>query len=118
MTSRKQRPQSPEHQQFYKDVSCRLGVLRRHLGHTPQSFAAGLGMTVRAYVAYERGERTRQGWFGVLLGVVKLTGVSVDWFLHGKVNCLDDSSPRNDRRPVFQDGCPIPPALRLAGRAS
>ena len=70
MTSRKQRPPSPEKQQLLKDISHRLGVLRRHLGHTPQSFAAG-----------------------------------------------DDSSPRNDRRPVFQDGSPIPPVLRLEGRA-
>ncbi len=53
---RKHRPPSPEERQFYKDVSYRLGVLRRHLGHTPQSFAAGLGMTVRAYIAYERGD--------------------------------------------------------------
>ncbi len=99
-----------------KDISCRLCVLRRHLGHTPQSFAAGLGMTVRAYVAYERDERT-QGWMRMMCGVLELTGVSVDWFLTGKIDSQDDSSPRNDRCPVFQDGSPIPPVVRLAGRA-
>ena len=109
---RKQRPPSPEGQQFYKDLSYRLGVLRRHLGHTPQSFAAALGMTVRAYIPYERDERT-QGWMRVMCGVFELTGVSVDWFLSGRPDGFDDSSPRNDRQPLFQDGRPIPPALRV-----
>ena len=117
MTSRKRRPKSPEDKQLLKDISYRLGVLRRHLGHTPQSFAAALGMTVRAYIAYERGERTGRGWLGVMFGLFDLTNVSADWLFTGLPSAADDSTRRNDQRPLFSGGRPMPPAVRLAGRA-
>ena len=117
-TARKRRPKSPEEKQFFKDFGYRLGVLRRHLGHTPQSFAAALGMTVRAYLAYERGERTSSGWWRVIRGVVPLTGISCDWWFTGTADHLDKSSVRNDERPLYEGGRPIPPKLRLAGGAA
>ena len=112
-TDRKQRPPSPEEQQFYKDCSHRLVVLRQHLGHSPQSLAAGLGMTVRAYIPYERGERTGQGWLGMMYGLFELTGVSVDWLFTGLPSIADDSTRRNDRRPLLQGGRPMPPVVRV-----
>ena len=93
----------PSKAQFYRGCSLRLGVLRRHLGHTPGSLAAELGMTKRAYSAYERGERSAQGWTRMLhrfLGLNSPNPVSLDWLFLGKHSF--SGGERDDSRPEFQ----------------
>lgn len=92
-----------------REVGERLGYLRRYLGHEPDAFAASLGMTTRAYLPYERGER-RQGaaWLRVLLAACERTGVSLDWLLRA------DGS----RHPQFLYGHRRRPALRVIGAVS
>ncbi len=98
---------------FYREAGERLAVLCCYLGHSPESFAAMLGLKRRAYVAFERGERGC-GWAELARVLSERTNVSLDWVFTG---CLGVHHPagRNDRRPLFRDGRAVAPALRVIG---
>ncbi|MCZ6772847.1 MAG: hypothetical protein O7G83_12850 [Proteobacteria bacterium] len=64
--------------QFYIDAGRRLRELReRGLNETPAQFAKRFGLTVRDYLAYEEGRRSR-GWTRHIDAIAD-TGVSLDW---------------------------------------
>ncbi len=90
----------------------RIQRLRRHLGLSESEMAAGLGLTVRAYLNLEARHRQR-GMTPVLIGLAETTGVSIDWVLTGKAGPLRHMGTRNDLRPLGARGQPIPPKLRL-----
>ena len=84
------------------ETGTRLASLRRILGYTPDSFAALLGMSRRAYLAYERGQRTQSAaWLRVGRAAHDATGVSFDWLFVGPPD------------PMFRPGCARGPTLRL-----
>lgn len=78
----------------YRTAGRRLRVVRQHLGYSPAMLASKLGLTERAYLAYERGQRTR-GWNKLIYPIIDATGVSLDWLFDR------DESGRNDNRPIF-----------------
>ena len=112
----------PAKEQFYLDSGLRLKVLRRHLGHTPESFAAALGMTKgSSYLPYEKGQRGDRGWTRMVFRIRDLDlpqPVSWNWLFAGEY-CRDGE--RNDNRPVFRhpDNSyrPIPARRRVTDRS-
>lgn len=88
-------------------VAARLAVLRRYLGHTPESFAELLGFTARTYRAYEAGQRPTGHWTRMLPALAHID-VSLDWLLGG----IFAKPLHNDRRPTFI-GTARPPVLRV-----
>ena len=74
----------------------RLRVLRHHIGQTPEAFAERLGLSKRAYLAYERGRRRSPGWTNLIYPLLDETGVSLDWLFLGRSNL---TGVRNDNRP-------------------
>ncbi len=94
---------------FNREAGARLAVLRRHLGHTPATFAEMLDISVRTLCARERGERVYWGRF--LESVLDATGVSASWLFNGDTG---PETPRNDLSPRFLRGSRTrPPALRV-----
>ncbi len=85
--------------------------MREVLGYSPESFAALIGYSTRAHMAYERGQRTQgSACMHHTLAVHDATGVSFDWLLTGKFGRTDTP---NDMRPVNTWGEPIKPVVRL-----
>jgi len=103
----------PSKEQFYREMSDRLRVLREHLGRSPDEFSAIFGISTRNYLAYERGKRSR-GWSCYKLYLLDgATNVSVNWLISGRAA---PGETRNDNCPVFLS--PVGwhtrrPALRL-----
>ncbi len=88
--------------QLYLDAGLRLRTLRRHLGHTPESFADALGMTKRAYLPYEKGQRNGHVWTRVIFRIVGLDlpyPVSLDWLITGKDRPGGDR--KDNHHPLF-----------------
>lgn len=67
-------------------VSNRLKIVRTDSGLTQPEIAEKLGITLRTYQSYERGERDIST--SVLKSICELLGVSSDYLL-GRVNLLD-----------------------------
>ena len=76
--------------------------MRRHLGHTPKSFAAALGMSKAAYLPYEKkGQRGERGWTAMVPRIVYLglpRPVSLNWLFTGEEY---PGAERNDDLPLF-----------------
>ncbi len=96
---------------FYDKLGRRLARLREVLGYSPESFAALIGYSTRAHMAYERGQRTQSSaCMHHTLAVTDATGVSIGWLLTGKFGRTDTP---NDQRPMDAWGQPIKPVVRL-----
>ena len=105
----------------YLDISKRLRVLRRHLGRTPESFAAALGMSKTAYLPYEKGQRGKREWTNMVPRIVYLgwsRPVSLNWLVTGEDG---PGGERNDDLPlfIFPDGVcrPLPKKPLITDRS-
>ena len=106
------RPRIPRsRERWVKEMGTRLVFLRQRLGLSPAEMATKLGMTARAYRAYERGHpKWKDSSF--TMRVSAATNVSTDWLWVGG----RWGGPRS-RVPLTVAGTPMRPALRVvAGR--
>jgi len=108
--SRRSTSISNSREQWIRDISARLLLLRQWLGLSQQEMAARLGLSVRAYREYERGRRK---WHDTLfiLRVSAATKVSIDWMWRGHY----PGRPKS-RVPFDTHGRPMRPVLRVVSR--
>jgi DNA-binding transcriptional regulator YiaG len=67
----------------FKMRHARLRTLRLHLGLTEQEMAARLGMSKRAYAAWETPERSTRGATLFSIRLAEQFDVSIDWIVIG-----------------------------------
>ena len=94
-------------ERWVKQVSARLGLLRKWLGLSEQEMADRLGITVHAYRDYELG-RSKWNDVAFALRLADATNVSVDWMWCG--GYWDGPA---SRIPLAIDGRPMRPVLRV-----
>lgn len=87
-----------EESQFARDAAFRLAKYRNSRGESPEVFAARLGMTARAYMAYERGERHGWGWTHLTARLAQSDlPISLGWLF-----CGDGPMNRGNPKPTLR----------------
>ena len=102
------RPRIPRsRERWVKEMGTRLVFLRQWLDLSQAEMATKLGMTVRAYRAYERGHPNWKDW-SFTTRVSAATNVSIDWLWIGGYWGGPPS-----RVPLTVSGAPMRPVLRV-----
>ena len=100
---------SESREQWVRQISGRLLVLREWLDLSEQEMAARLGLSMPAYREYERPDGRTWSDFSFPLKVAAATGVSPDWLIHGSHS---RGRPKS-RVPLDANGRPMRPVFRV-----
>jgi transcriptional regulator with XRE-family HTH domain len=88
----------------FRMVHARLRTLRLLFGLTEQEMAVRMGMSERAYAAWETPERSSRSFPLFAIRLAEQFGVSIDWIATGG----QIAGPRDDEMPQAPGGGPLP----------
>lgn len=95
-------------------IGRRLAAVREELGLSQEAFADSLGVSKRAYINYEHGER--EAPMGVIKAVFDLYQVDMAWLLSGSGEAPKRSSATVDFRLIARIASEIERQLAAHGR--